>query len=75
MSPMPAPESRFAFVVIVARRARQLQTGSRALIDTSKLRKHTRIAREELVKGLLDYELPVLPESEDEKDRKRRRGG
>ena len=74
MSPMPAPESRFAFVVVVARRARQLQTGSRPLIDTSKLRKHTRIAREELVKGLLDYELPVLPESAEEKDRKRRRG-
>ena len=74
MAPMPAPESRFAFVVVVARRARQLQTGSRALIDTSKLRKHTRIAREELVKGLLDYELPVMPETADEKDRKRRRG-
>jgi DNA-directed RNA polymerase omega subunit len=71
---MQAPESRFAFVVIVARRARQLQTGARPLIDPSKIRKHTRIAREELVKGLLDYELPVLVESEDEKDRKRRRG-
>lgn len=74
MSPMPAPESRFAFVVVVARRARQLQTGSRPLIDTSRLRKNTRIAREELMKGLLDYELPVLPESAEEKDRKRRRG-
>ena len=74
MSPMPAPESRFAFVVVVARRARQLQTGARPLIDTSRLRKHTRIAKEELMKGLLDYELPVLVETEDQKDRKRRRG-
>ena len=71
---MPAPESRFAFVVLVARRARQLQTGSRPLIDTSKLRKNTRIAREELLKGLLDYELPVLPVSADEKEGKRRKG-
>ncbi|MBI1750843.1 MAG: DNA-directed RNA polymerase subunit omega [Acidobacteria bacterium] len=74
MAPMQAPESRFAFVVVVSRRARQLQTGSRALIDTSKLRKPTRIAREELVKGLLDYELPVLPLSPDEKEGKRRKG-
>ena len=74
MSPMAPPESRFAFVVLVARRARQLQTGSRALIDTSKIRKHTRIAREELSKGLLDYELPVLPQTAEEKETKRRKG-
>ena len=73
MSPMPAPESRFAFVVVVARRARQLQMGSRPLIDTSRLRKHTRIAREELVKGLLDFELPVLPQTAEEKETKRRK--
>lgn len=74
MAPMAPPESRFAFVVVVARRARQLQTGSRPLIDTSKFRKHTRIAREELVKGLLDFELPVLPASPEEKETKRRKG-
>jgi DNA-directed RNA polymerase omega subunit len=71
---MEPPESRFAFVVLVARRARQLQTGARALIDTSKIRKHTRIAREELIKGLLDYELPVLPQTAEEKETKRRKG-
>ena len=74
MAPMAPPESRFAFVVVVARRARQLQSGSRPLIDTSRLRKHTRIAREELVKGLLDFELPVLPESAEAKENKRRKG-
>jgi DNA-directed RNA polymerase omega subunit len=70
---MAPPESRFAFVVVVARRARQLQTGSRPLIDTSRLRKHTRIAREELIKGLLDFELPVAQTAE-EKETKRRKG-
>ena len=74
MTPMAPPESKFAFVVVVARRARQLQTGSRPLIDTSRLRKHTRIAREELVKGLLDFELPVLPQTAEEKETKRRKG-
>ncbi|MBI3484319.1 MAG: DNA-directed RNA polymerase subunit omega [Acidobacteria bacterium] len=74
MTPMAPPESRFAFVVVVARRARQLQTGSRPLIDTSRLRKHTRIAREELVKGLLDFELPVMPQTAEEKETKRRKG-
>ena len=74
MSPMPAPESRFAFVVIVARPARPLQTGARPLIDPSKLRKHTRIAREELVKGLLDYELPPVTDTVNEKESKRRKG-
>jgi DNA-directed RNA polymerase omega subunit len=73
MTPMAPPESRFAFVVVVARRARQLQTGSRPLIDTSRLRKHTRIAREELIKGLLDFELPVLPQTAEEKETKRRK--
>jgi len=71
---MAPPESRFAFVVVVARRARQLQTGSRPLIDTSRLRKHTRVAREELLKGLLDYELPAPPLTPDEKEAKRRKG-
>ena len=71
---MAPPESKFAFVVVVARRARQLQMGSRPLIDNSKLRKHTRIAREELMKGLLDFELPVMPQTTVEKEAKRRKG-
>jgi DNA-directed RNA polymerase omega subunit len=74
MTPMAPPESKFAFVVVVARRARQLQMGSRPLLDTSKFRKHTRIAREELIKGLLDFELPVMPQTAEEKETKRRKG-
>ncbi len=73
MSPMPPPESRFAYVVVAARRARQLQSGARPLLDTSKFRKPTRMAREELERGLLDYELPVLPVSPEEKEGKRRK--
>ncbi len=60
------PESRFAYVVVVARRARQLMIGGRPLVDNPKSRKMSRIAEEELLKGLLEYQLPGLPgESED----------
>jgi len=71
---MQAPESRFAYVVVAAKRARQLQSGARPLLDYARSRKPTRIAREELEKGLLDYELPELPASPEEKEGKRRKG-
>jgi len=51
-----APESQFAYVVVVARRARQLMIGGRPLVDNPRSRKNTRIAEEELQKGLLEYE-------------------
>lgn len=51
-----APESQFAYVVVVARRARQLMIGGRPLVDNPRSRKNTRIAEEELQNGLLEYE-------------------
>jgi DNA-directed RNA polymerase omega subunit len=68
-----APESQFAYVVVVARRARQLMIGGRAMVDNPKSRKTTRIAEEELLKGLLEYQTPELPETAEEKDGKRRK--
>jgi DNA-directed RNA polymerase omega subunit len=64
-----APDSQFAYVVVVARRARQLMIGGRPLVDNPKSRKTSRIAEEELLNGLLEYELPELSE-EEEKDRR-----
>jgi DNA-directed RNA polymerase subunit omega len=58
MTPNPPPESKFAYVVVAARRARQLQSGARPLLDLPRSRKHTRMAMEELTKGLLEFELP-----------------
>lgn len=52
------PESQFAYVVVVARRARQLMMGGRPLVENPKSRKTSRIAEEELQQGYLDYELP-----------------
>ena len=66
------PESQFAYVVVVSRRARQLMIGGRPMIDNPKSRKTSRIAEEELLQGLLEYELPPVPEGED-KDGKRRK--
>ena len=66
------PESQFAYVVVVARRARQLMIGGRPMIDNPKSRKTSRIAEEELQLGLLEYSLPEVPEAE-ERDGKRRK--
>ena len=50
------PESQFAYVVVVSRRARQLMMGGRPLVDNPKSRKTSRIAEEELQQGLLEYD-------------------
>jgi DNA-directed RNA polymerase omega subunit len=68
-----APDSQFAYVVVVSRRARQLMVGARPLVDNPKARKTTRIAEEELQQGLLEYELPELPEGSEDTDGKRRK--
>jgi DNA-directed RNA polymerase omega subunit len=67
------PESLFAYVVVVSRRARQLMIGGRPMVDTSGTRKTSRIAEEELQLGLLEYELPELPPGSVELDAKRRK--
>jgi DNA-directed RNA polymerase omega subunit len=68
-----APESKFAYVVLVARRARQLMIGARPLVDNPRSRKNTRIAEEELIQGRLEYELPQVPEGAEDRDGKRRK--
>lgn len=65
------PESKFAYVVVVSRRARQLMIGGRPLVDNPKSRKNTRIAEEELLQGRLEYELPKVPEGAEGRDGKR----
>jgi DNA-directed RNA polymerase subunit omega len=69
-----APDSQFAYVVVAARRARQLMMGGRPMVDNPRSRKTTRIAEEELQKGLLEYDLKEKPEDADDKDGKRRKG-
>ncbi|HWZ53219.1 MAG TPA: DNA-directed RNA polymerase subunit omega [Candidatus Acidoferrales bacterium] len=70
-----APDSQFAYVVVAARRARQLMMGGRPMVDNPQARKTTRIAEEELQKGLLEYETkdPVDGSEDKDKDGKRRK--
>jgi DNA-directed RNA polymerase omega subunit len=69
------PDSQFAYVVVAARRARQLMMGGRPMVDNPLARKTTRIAEEELQKGLLEYETkdPVDGSEDKDKDGKRRK--
>ncbi len=68
-----APDSKFAYVVVVARRARQLMVGGRPLVDNPRSRKTSRIAEEELQQGLLEYEMPEFAEESEDRDGKRRK--
>jgi DNA-directed RNA polymerase omega subunit len=68
-----APESQFAYVVLAARRARQIMAGAPPLIENPRTQKATRIACEELEHGLIEYEF-IEPSSIDEdKDGNKRR--
>lgn len=67
------PDSKFAYVVLVARRARQLMAGGRPLVDNPKNHKFTRVAEEEMEKKMLEFELPEGMDSSDE-DGKRKKG-
>lgn len=64
------PDSQFAYVVLVAKRARQLMAGGRPLIDNPKNLKYTRVAEEEVQKGLLEYQMPDSAGGAEEKPRK-----
>ncbi|HKQ87608.1 MAG TPA: DNA-directed RNA polymerase subunit omega [Candidatus Acidoferrales bacterium] len=68
-----APDSQFAYVVVVSRRARQLMIGGRPLLENPRSRKNTRIAEEELQAGMLEYEAPEV-NPEEEADGRRRKG-
>jgi DNA-directed RNA polymerase omega subunit len=67
------PESQFAYVVVVSRRARQLMIGGRPMVDNTRMHKTTRIAEEELQQGLLEYDLMEPVDGSEDKDGKRRK--
>lgn len=67
------PESQFAYVVLAARRARQLMAGAPPLIENPRTQKATRIATEEVDMHLIEYEFPEFGGGEEGKDGKRRK--
>ena len=52
-------DSKFRFILIAAKRARQLQSGAKPLVHTLS-RKPTRIAQEEIRNGSVEWELIPL---------------
>jgi DNA-directed RNA polymerase subunit omega len=68
-----APDSKFAFVVIAARRARQLMLGASPLIANPRSHKPTRVAVEELRAGVLEFRLTQIPGETDDTEGKRRK--
>jgi DNA-directed RNA polymerase subunit omega len=53
-------QSTYRFIIVAAKRARQLQGGQRPVLPTSS-KKSTEIAMEEARRGLVKYELPIDP--------------
>ena len=68
-----APDSKFAFVVVAARRARQLMAGASALVANPRSHKPTRVAVEELQAGVLEYQLPESAADTEAKEANRRK--
>ena len=52
-------DSKFRFILIAARRARQLQAGGRPLVQSNS-KKLTRIAQQEVEAGLVPFEVMEL---------------
>ena len=63
-------DSKFRFILIAAKRARQLQGGAKPLVHTVS-RKPTRVAQEELKSGVVKFELtPYVKRPEPEPPKK-----
>jgi len=70
--PLDKVDSKFAFVLAAAKRARQLQAGAKPLVPTTG-HKPTRIAMEETFQGAVPYELPGAEDEDEEKGKKKAR--
>jgi DNA-directed RNA polymerase omega subunit len=68
-----APESQFAYVVLAARRARQIMAGAPPLVENPRTLKATRLACEELDHGMLEYDLPEATSVDEDKDGTKRK--
>ena len=56
-------DSKFRFILVAARRARQLQAGAKPLIQLPSKRA-TRVAQQEVGAGLVPIEMATVPEVE-----------
>jgi DNA-directed RNA polymerase omega subunit len=68
-----APESQFAYVVLAARRARQIMAGAPPMVENPRILKPTRVACEEVNSGLIEYEFNPGKSVDEDKDGVKRR--
>ena len=63
-------DSKFRFILVTAKRARQLAAGARPLVQ-SQHKKSTRVAQQEVEAGLVPFEIiPLTSENDNEKGKK-----
>jgi DNA-directed RNA polymerase subunit omega len=62
-------DSKFRFILVAARRARQLQAGARPLIQTH-AKRVTRVAQQEVAAGLVQIEMLAPPSNNNEQGKK-----
>ena len=62
MKLMEGFDSNYRFILVAARRARQLQSGARPVIETHS-RKPCRIAQDEIKAGKIQWVIPETPKS------------
>jgi DNA-directed RNA polymerase subunit omega len=62
-------DSKFRFILVAARRARQLQAGAKALIQTQS-KKVTRVAQQEVAAGLVPFEVQTVASNSNDKGKK-----
>ncbi|HKZ52412.1 MAG TPA: DNA-directed RNA polymerase subunit omega [Candidatus Acidoferrales bacterium] len=73
MIPLDKIETKFAFVLAAAKRARQLQAGAKPLVPTT-AHKFTRMAMEEVAGGAVPFDLPTVGEDEEAEGGKVKKG-
>ncbi|MGD0008630.1 MAG: DNA-directed RNA polymerase subunit omega [Terriglobia bacterium] len=64
-------DSKFRFILVAAKRARQLQAGVRPLIQSTSKRL-TRVAQQEVMAGLVPFELLAPATGENDKNKKQK---
>jgi DNA-directed RNA polymerase subunit omega len=62
-------DSKFRYILVAAKRARQLQAGARPLIQSTEKRL-TRVAQQEVAAGLVPFELLAPATGDDDKNKK-----
>jgi DNA-directed RNA polymerase subunit omega len=64
-------DSKFRFILVAAKRARQLQAGARPLVQTPS-KKVTRIAQQEVEAGLVPFEILAPASNNNDKGKKQK---